>query len=114
MHVKSFRTVREHARRSPLLRPKFQFSQHALVAPGKFAEDSTVALKMDCPPENFHAWNPNIAEFGSISRDDSASLDADRGKLFRKRCRSVIPHAERAGSAGLKTAPKVLVGFRHE
>ena len=69
---------------------------------------------MDCARKNLHAWNPNIAEFRSISRDDLPGFDADSRKSFRKGCRAVIAHAERAGNAGLETTPDILIGFfRH-
>src|SRR5438270_5391193 len=70
-----------------------------------------MALKMDCARENLHAGNPNVSEFRPTSRSDLAGVDADSPKSFRKGCRVVIAHAERAGSAGLKATPHIFVGF---
>ena len=70
---------------------------------------------MDCARENLHARNPNIGKFCPIGRDDLTGFDADSCKPFRKGCRAVIAHAERAGRAGLKTTPNILVRFfRHK
>src|SRR2546421_7890339 len=73
-----------------------------------------MALKMDCAREDFHAWNPNTTQFRSISCGDLTRFDANRRKSLRKRCRTIIARAKRAGSVSPKTTPNVVVGFfRH-
>ena len=58
MHMKSLRALCKHARGRPLLWPKSDFRQDSLIAPAKFAENSTMTLRMNFSWKNFHAGDP--------------------------------------------------------
>ena len=60
MHVKTLGSSRKHPRSRPLLGPETNPRENAFLAPYKFAEKSTVPLRVNFSRENFHARNPSI------------------------------------------------------
>src|SRR5438552_12962932 len=91
MNVESFGAVREHSRGRPLPRPKFDFSKNALPFARQFAKTSAMPLRVNFPPKNFHARDPDFLHFRfATARRKLAGINARFGDALGQRTAFVI------------------------
>ena len=86
MNVKAFGGLRKHARVGPLRRPEPDPREHAFIAADKFAERTSMPLRINRSRENLHAGNPGLS-ISALVRSAGRQLarfDARPGQLLGK------------------------------
>src|SRR5262249_39556608 len=85
-NVKAFRGLSKHSRGRPLLGPEPNFRERTFIAPGTFAEQATLPLRMNGAGENFYSWNPDRSYFwkSAIGSGNRARVETRFRKLSRE------------------------------
>src|ERR1700716_883351 len=111
MNMKTFGAAAKHARRRPLRRPKSNLRDNSLIAPDKFTEKPAMALRMDFPRKDFHAWNPDLLRIRlpTVDPGQLASIDSALRETLRRRPRLIIARSESALRGITQSSPQIFL-----
>jgi hypothetical protein len=113
--MEAFCCVCKHARSRPLLRPKPNAREDAVISPHKFAKESPVTLRVNFSSENLHARDPSFLNVALISvRDDKfARAHTAVRELLSKRPGAIVTGVEFVSGTGVDTLPQISFSLGH-